>query len=162
MPVGRKWLIWKDYAALSFVLLTFLVNVFQSYILWKTFWPPVRKYITAQQSFNILLIFIVYSYDTTCIILPDFLFPHFLIVSLCDSQGESETLECVKCSCRYHGGELDASRKEFETVNWLNIKERYNHCVNSIAFKYFDHLCHHYLNEVFIKPSECSLSLRNS
>ena len=29
------------------------------------------------------------------------------------------------------------SQKEFETINWLSIKERYNQCVNSIAFKYF-------------------------
>ena len=27
------------------------------------------------------------------------------------------------------------SQKEFETINWLPIKERYNQCVNSIAFK---------------------------
>ena len=30
------------------------------------------------------------------------------------------------------------SQKEFETINWWPIKERYNQCVNSIAFKYFD------------------------
>ena len=27
------------------------------------------------------------------------------------------------------------SQKELETINWLPIKERYNQCVNSIAFK---------------------------
>ena len=43
------------------------------------------------------------------------------------------------------------SQKEFETINWLPIKERYNHCVNSSAFKYFDNQCPHYLNEVFMK-----------
>ena len=30
------------------------------------------------------------------------------------------------------------SQKEFETINWLLIKERYNQCVNSIVFKSFD------------------------
>ena len=54
------------------------------------------------------------------------------------------------------------SQKEFETINWLPIKERYNQCVNSIAFKYFDNQCPHYLNEVFMKASESSSSLRNS
>ena len=54
------------------------------------------------------------------------------------------------------------SQKEFETVNWLRIKERYNECVNSIAFKYFDDQCPHYLNEVFMKAAESSSSLRNS
>ena len=29
------------------------------------------------------------------------------------------------------------SQKEFETINWLPIKERDNQCVNSIAFKKF-------------------------
>ena len=54
------------------------------------------------------------------------------------------------------------SQKEFETINWLSIKERYNQCVNSIAFKYFDNQCPHYLNEVFMKAPESSSSLRNS
>ena len=54
------------------------------------------------------------------------------------------------------------SQKELETINWLPIKERYNQCVNSIAFKYFDNQCPHYLNEVFITVAESSLSLRNS
>ena len=54
------------------------------------------------------------------------------------------------------------SQKEFETINWLPIKERYNQCVNSIAFKYFDNHCPHYLNEVFMKALEFSSSLRNS
>ena len=42
------------------------------------------------------------------------------------------------------------------------MKERYNQCVNSIAFKYFDHQCPHYLNEVFMKAPESISSLRNS
>ena len=54
------------------------------------------------------------------------------------------------------------SQKEFETINWLPVKERYNQCVNSSAFKYFDNQCPHYLNEVFMKAPESSLSLRNS
>ena len=54
------------------------------------------------------------------------------------------------------------SQKEFETINWLPIKERYNHCVNSIAFKCFDNQCPHYFNEVFMKAQESSLLLRNS
>ena len=41
------------------------------------------------------------------------------------------------------------------------VKERHNQCVNSIAFKYFDNQCPHYLNEVFMKAPESSSSLRN-
>ena len=40
------------------------------------------------------------------------------------------------------------------------MKGRYNHSVISIAFKYFDNQYHHYLNEVFIKASQSSLSSR--
>ena len=54
------------------------------------------------------------------------------------------------------------SQKEFVTINWLPIKERYNQCVNSIVFKYFDNQCPHYLTEVFMKAPESSSSLRNS
>ena len=54
------------------------------------------------------------------------------------------------------------SKKEFKTINWLSIKERYNQCVNSIAFKYFDDQCPHYLNEVFMKAPQSNLLLRNS
>ena len=54
------------------------------------------------------------------------------------------------------------SQKEFETINWLPIKERYNQCVNSIAFKYFHNQCPQYLNEVFLTTTESSSSLRNS
>ena len=54
------------------------------------------------------------------------------------------------------------SQKEFETIDWLPMKERYNQCVNSIAFTYFDNQFPHYLNEVFIKAQASSSSLRNS
>ena len=54
------------------------------------------------------------------------------------------------------------SKKKFETVNWLPIKEKNNQCVNSVAFKYFDNQCPHYLNEVFMNAPESSSLLRNS
>ena len=57
---------------------------------------------------------------------------------------------------------LHISRKEFVTINWLPIKERYNQCVNSIVFKYFDNQCPHYLNEVVLKAPESRSLLRNS
>ena len=54
------------------------------------------------------------------------------------------------------------SKKEFETIYWLLIKERYNQCINSITFEYFDFQCPHCLNEVFIKALASSSSLRDS
>ena len=63
------------------------------------------------------------------------------------------------CSAWYPN--LSISQKEFETINWLPIKERYQ-CINSIAFKYFENQCPHYLIGVFMKAPESSSSLRDS
>ena len=54
------------------------------------------------------------------------------------------------------------SQKEFEAINWLPIKEIYDQCVHSLAFKYFGNQCPHYLNEVFMNAPESNSSLRNS
>ena len=54
------------------------------------------------------------------------------------------------------------SQKEFETISWLLIKERYNKCVNSVVFKYVDNQCPCYLDKAFMKAPESSLYLRNS
>ena len=41
------------------------------------------------------------------------------------------------------------SHKEFGTLNWLPVTERFNQCINSIVFKYVNHQCLNYLNEIF-------------
>ena len=66
------------------------------------------------------------------------------------------------CFCLQLDKMSHISQKEFETINWLPIKERYNQCVNSIAFKHFDNQCPHYLNEVSMKALQSSSSLRNN
>ena len=53
------------------------------------------------------------------------------------------------------------TQKEFETINWLPIKERFNQCINSVVFKYFDEQCRHYFNQVFAKACEFGTSLKN-
>ena len=53
------------------------------------------------------------------------------------------------------------TQKEFERINWLPIKERFNQCINSVVFKYFDEQCPHYLNQVFAKASESGTSLKS-
>ena len=69
--------------------------------------------------------------------------------------------KCI-CFCLQLDKMSHISQKEFKTINGLPIKERYNQCINSIAFKYFDNQCPHYLNEIFIKAPESSSSLGNS
>ena len=56
----------------------------------------------------------------------------------------------------------NSSQKEFEAIQLLPIKDRFNQCINSIVSKYFYKQCLHYLNGDFVKPSESDLSLRNS
>ena len=54
------------------------------------------------------------------------------------------------------------SHKEFETVNWLPVTERFNQCINSIAFKYVNGQCSNYLNEVFQTAPEKNFQTRGS
>ena len=69
--------------------------------------------------------------------------------------------KCIRF-CRQLDKMSHISQKELKTINSLPFKERYNQCVYSIAFKYFDNQCPHYLNEVFMKEPESISSLRNS
>ena len=54
------------------------------------------------------------------------------------------------------------SYKEFETLNWLPVTERFNECINSIVFKYFNDQCPNYPNEVFQTAPENSIQIRGS
>ena len=48
--------------------------------------------------------------------------------------------KCIRF-CLQLGKVTHVSHKEFETLNWLPVTERFNHCINSIAFKYFNNQC---------------------
>ena len=52
------------------------------------------------------------------------------------------------------------SHKEFETLNWLLVTERFNQCINSIVFKYVNDQCPNYLNEVFQTAPESNIQTR--
>ena len=77
------------------------------------------------------------------------------------SRIQTSQSKCI-CFCLQLDKMSHIPQKQFKTINSLPIKERYNQCVNSIAFKYFDNQCPHHLNEVFMKAPENSSSLRNS
>ena len=78
-------------------------------------------------------------------------------------KNRTQTLQskCI-CFCLQLDTMSHISQKEFKTTNWLPIKERYNQCANSIAFKYFDNQYPYHLNEVFMKAPESSSSLKTS
>ena len=48
--------------------------------------------------------------------------------------------KCI-CFCLQLDKMSHISQKEFEAINWLPFKERYNQRLNSIVFKYFDNQC---------------------
>ena len=54
------------------------------------------------------------------------------------------------------------SHKEFETLNWLPVTERFNQCINPIVFKYVNDQCPNYLNEVFQTASANNIQTRRS
>ena len=54
------------------------------------------------------------------------------------------------------------SKNEFETLNWLPVKDRFNQSINSIVFKYFTKQCPSYLNWVFELACPNNLRTRNS
>ena len=54
------------------------------------------------------------------------------------------------------------SKKEFETLNWLPVKDRFSQSINSIAFKYFTKQCPSYVTEVFELAYSNNLRTRNS
>ena len=57
---------------------------------------------------------------------------------------------------------IHISKSEFETLNWLPVKDRFNQSINSIVFKYFTKQCPSYLNEVFELACSNNLRTRNS
>ena len=51
---------------------------------------------------------------------------------------------------------------EFETPDWLPVKDRFNQFVNLIVFKYFNNQCPNCLNEIFELACLNNLRTRNS
>ena len=54
------------------------------------------------------------------------------------------------------------SHKEFETLTWLPVTERFNQCIDSIVFKYVNNQCPNYLNEVFQTAPKNNIQTRGS
>ena len=52
------------------------------------------------------------------------------------------------------------SHKEFETLNWLPVTERFSQCTDSFVLKYFNNQCPNYLNEVFQTAPENNIQTR--
>ena len=57
---------------------------------------------------------------------------------------------------------MHISHKEFETLNWLPVTERFNQRINSIVSKYVNNQYPNYLNEVFRTALENNIQSRGS
>ena len=54
------------------------------------------------------------------------------------------------------------SHKEFETLNWLPVSERFNRCINLIVFKNVNDQCPNFLKEVFQTAPKNNIQIRGS
>ena len=53
------------------------------------------------------------------------------------------------------------SYKEFETLNWLRITERFNEYINLIAFKYVNDQWPNYLHQIFQTAPKSNIQTRD-
>ena len=82
------------------------------------------------------------------------------------TQKMKNKIQIMQNKCIWYCLQLDKmthiSKNEFETLNWLPVKDRFNQSINSIVFKYFTKQCPSYLNEVFEFACSNNLRTRNS
>ena len=82
------------------------------------------------------------------------------------TQKMKNKIQITQNKCIQHCLQLDKMtyifKNEFETLNWLPAKDRFNQSINSIVFKYFTKQCPSYLNEVFELACPNNLRTRNS
>ena len=67
--------------------------------------------------------------------------------------------KCVRFSLQLNKT-IHISYKEFETLNWLPVTERFKKCINLIVFKDVNDQCPNYLNEVFQTAPENNVQSR--
>ena len=51
---------------------------------------------------------------------------------------------------------------EFEKINWLPINDRFEQCISSMTFKYFNYLTPFYMNDVFKLDGQKTTATRTS
>ena len=82
------------------------------------------------------------------------------------TQTMKNKIQITQNKCVWYRLQLDKmayiSKNEFETLNWLPAKDRFNQSINSIVSKYFIKQCPSYLNEVFKLACLNNLRTRNS
>ena len=64
---------------------------------------------------------------------------------------------CLQLDSRSHIG-----IKEFEQVNWLPVSKRFNQCIRSNAFKFFNENCPLYLYDLFKPSGKGQINTRSS
>ena len=52
--------------------------------------------------------------------------------------------------------------KEFEQINWLPVSERFNQCICSNAFEFFNEICPPYLHDLYKPSGQDQINTRSS
>ena len=82
------------------------------------------------------------------------------------TQKMKSKIQIMQNKCIWYYLQLDKmthiSKNEFETRNWLPVKDRFSQSINSNVFKYFTKQYPSYLNEVFELACPNNLRTRNS
>ena len=59
--------------------------------------------------------------------------------------------KCIRF-CLQLGHKTHISKKDFEDINWLQIQDRFQQCINSSVYKYFEKRCPFYMENIY-KPT---------
>ena len=77
------------------------------------------------------------------------------------NRNQTSQNQCIRF-CLQLDKMIHISHKEFETLNWLPVTERFNQRINSIVSKYVNNQYPNYLNEVFRTAPENNIQSRGS
>ena len=69
--------------------------------------------------------------------------------------------KCI-CFCLNLDSETHIGLTEFEKINWLPINDRFEQCICSLTFKYFNYLSPLYMNDVFKLAGQNTTTTRTS
>ena len=69
--------------------------------------------------------------------------------------------KCIRF-CLQLGNMSHMGAAEFDKINWLPIDDRFNQCVSSKVFKFFQEKCPSYMSEIFYPSGTSRIGTRTS
>ena len=85
--------------------------------------------------------------------------------NLTEKKRKKKKIQIIQNKCIRFYLKLDKmhhiSEEDFRSINWLPTKNRVNHCINTITFKFANNTCPYYLKEIFEFARHCRINLIN-